>query len=63
VEITQVKYIEAPMAVSTSDRISLLNIWLRDMQTKGARIFKVSATDTGWEVEYMGEPEVVPDDR
>ena len=71
-EVTQVKHIEAPMNLGMGDRIAVLNIYLRDLQKEGARIMATRQTDTGWEIEYMGEPayiieeemeeeEVVPD--
>lgn len=44
------------MAVTVGDRIAILNIWLRDIQAQGARVFNVTQTDNGWLVEFMGEP-------
>ena len=59
-EVTQLKYIEAPMNLPMGDRVALLNIVLRDMQAGGARIFATRQLDAGWEIEFMGEPESVP---
>jgi len=60
-DVTQVKYIEAPMNLGVGDKIALLNIILRDMQAGGARIFATRQTADGWEIEYMGAPEVTED--
>ena len=60
-DVTQVRYLEAPMNLPMGDRVALLNIVLRDMQAGGARIFATRQLDNGWEIEFMGEPEVVDD--
>ena len=59
-QLTQVKYVEAPMNLGMQDRVALLNIILRDMQVGGARIFDTRMVDNGWEIEYMGAPEPTP---
>ena len=56
-EVTQVKFVEAPMNLGMGDRIAVLNIYLRDIQAKGGRVMATRQTDNGWEIEYMGEPE------